>query len=212
MSKDLTGQKFGRWTVSSIAPQKYNRGSVWHCICECGTERDVLGQNLLNGISTSCGCWKKENLKMTKRTHGDSIHGKTKRLYRIWQGMKARCQYPSQQGYKNYGGRGIKVCAEWLDYSTFKEWAFANGYNDSLSIDRIDPDGNYYPKNCRWTTKVNQARNMTTNRIIEANGKRHCLSEWAEITGLSVKCISGRIFRGWDAIKALTTPINTEVV
>jgi len=210
MIKDLTGNKYGRWTVLKLSEKKYRSMIMWLCKCECGVEREIIGNNLVRGISKSCGCLKIERTKITKTKHGQTIDGKIARLYRIWQGMKERCLYPSQTSYKNYGGKGVKVCKEWLDFSVFREWAVANGYNDNLSIDRIDSNGNYEPSNCRWVTKTNQARNNSHNTMIEIEGKTKCLAEWCEIYGISHKTVGSRIKRGWEPIKALTTPAARE--
>lgn len=108
-------------------------------------------------------------------------HGETKtRLYQIWNMMRQRCENPKQHAFNDYGGRGIKVCCEWKDFETFRDWALSNNYNDNLTIDRINNDGNYCPENCRWTTIAKQARNRRSNRFITYKGETHCINEWCE--------------------------------
>lgn len=137
---------------------------------------------------------------MTKVYDGRS---KTK-LYSVWKTMKYRCSNKNNHKYKNYGGRGIKVCDEWKDYSLFKAWALSNGYRDNLTIDRVDVDGNYEPNNCRWVDMKTQQRNRSNNKLIEYKGETKCLSEWVEITGIGHKTILYRLNNGWSVEKALT--------
>ena len=137
-----------------------------------------------------------------KRTHGDT----TSRLYSIWAGMKSRCFNPNIHSYKHYGGRGITVCDEWKNsYIDFKKWALENGYDESLTLDRIDVNGNYEPSNCRWATQKQQARNTRFNNIIELNGESHCISEWAEILGIGNGLILHRVKRGLPPEEILRT-------
>lgn len=148
---DLTGQKFGRLTVIDRYDQKR-----WTCKCECGNITHSDGYQLRQGNVKSCGCYQHELCGDQHRTHGFS---KT-RLYRIYYKMKERCYRPKNDNYKYYGGLGVIICDEWLnDFKRFAEWALSNGYSDNLTIDRIDPSGNYEPSNCRWITIQEQQRN-----------------------------------------------------
>lgn len=204
MSKqlNLVGSKFSRLTVVRQEHSKNGR-SRWLCLCSCGNKVVVYGKSLVSGNTKSCGCQKHDSIvmfnKRTKRTHNETFT----RLYKIWHSMKCRC---SQSIFPNYYGRGISVCTEWNEsFEAFRNWAQANGYNDGLSIDRIDNDGNYEPTNCRWVTTKAQGRNRRNNRSIF--GKT--LSEWAEITGLSRSTISYRIDHlGWTEEKAISTPLR----
>ena len=129
------------------------------------------------------------------------------RLLNIWRAMRRRCCNLNDKAYPEYGGRGIIICDEWLNgFEIFKEWAINNGYNDSLSLDRIDVNGNYCPKNCRWITPKEQNRNRRNNKYITINGEKKVLSEWCEIYNIDYKLCHARIFKlKWDPLKALTT-------
>jgi hypothetical protein len=137
-------------------------------------------------------------------------HGSKTRLYRIWCGMKARCYYPKSIGYKNYMGKGIVVCDEWKnDYVQFRDWSLANGYNEKMTLDRIDSKGNYEPSNCRWTTYKEQANNTSRSVRISYKGNTHTISEWADIVGINASCLRQRIIiRKWPIEKAFTTPVK----
>lgn len=137
----------------------------------------------------------------------NKIHGhKNDRLYNIWARMKQRCENPKLYGYKDYGGRGITVCAEWHEFTPFYDWAMTHGYKENLTIDRIDLNGNYEPSNCRWVTMKVQANNKRRNHLITLNGETHTISEWARITGINKSTIRNRIvLYGWNIEKALTT-------
>ena len=137
-------------------------------------------------------------------------HGMYKtRLYKAWDSMKARCYRKSVGPYPKYGGRGITVCDEWKNsFVAFRDWALANGYVEGLSLDRIDPSGNYEPSNCRWVTMKEQENNKRSNRRIEHNGETHTLSEWCDITGIPFHVLHHRFQRGWPTEKALTTKIR----
>ena len=144
----------------------------------------------------------RQHLREIKTKHG--MCGT--RLYWVWASIIGRTSNPNNQDYHDYGGRGITVCSEWRDASTFIEWALKNGYREGLRIERIDNENGYSPDNCRWATDKEQARNKRNNRVIEFRGERHCLSEWAEITGLPSHTIKSRLNLGWTAEDALTVP------
>lgn len=161
--KDITGERFGMWT----AIQPVNRISAsgkkfWLCKCDCGTVREVEGKSLRTGISKGCGCTRYEHAAIASRL-ANTKHGmRNTRLYVIWQAMKGRTQYPTTHSYEYYGGKGVTICDEWKnDFQSFADWALSHGYNDTLTIDRINPNGNYEPSNCRWATWSEQARNKT---------------------------------------------------
>lgn len=197
--KDLSGMRFGLLMIKSIAETRNKRGDVlWICLCDCGKEKLCTTGALWNGMNISCGCMN------GGKTHGDW----NKRIRVIWVNMMARCYKENASNYLNYGGKGIKVCDEWHDYQVFKEWAFANGYTDDLTIDRIDVTGNYHPHNCRWATPKEQARNKTNNRYLLFNGESKTLAEWSETYGINQGRVSRRIMTGWTIEDALTRPID----
>lgn len=156
---DLTGERFGRWTVLERAKSDC-RATLWRCRCACGTIATVRGGHLRNGASQSCGCYKAQRSaeRMTKHGH------RRERLYWVWLSIKQRCTNPNSKDYPHYGGRGIKRCGQWDDYEVFREWALSNGYQPGLTIERVNVNGDYCPENCTWVTKAQQGKNTTRTR------------------------------------------------
>lgn len=157
--KNLKGQKFRRLTA--ICPvAKNNRNAVlWLCECDCGLDAIIESSSLVRGLTRSCGCLDREahQLRPNRTTHGQS----GTRLYRIWKAMKTRCTNPNTNDWKNYGGRGITVCPEWMNsFQAFFDWAVTHDYSDELAIDRINNDKGYSPDNCRWATMKEQRHNQ----------------------------------------------------
>lgn len=195
--------KFGRLTVISYENTR-NQRSVWKCICDCGNTTCVTSNELKSGHTTSCGCYRNELARERALKHGFS----KSKLLNKWKGMISRCENKKDVNYKNYGARGITVCNEWHDYETFCKWAYANGFDESkskreMTLDRIDVNGNYEPSNCRFADWTLQQRNKRTNRCIEYNGEKHCVSEWAELTGINYRTILNRLNNGLAIEKVL---------
>ena len=199
-SIDLTNQKFGKLTAISRV-----KGSKWLCLCECGNTKEIRTNSLTRGSTISCGCYHKEEVAKRHTTHNRSKD----RLYHEWQYLKRRCYNPGYKYYERYGGRGISVCEEWKNnFVAFKEWAESNGYDDSLTLDRIDYDGNYEPDNCRWVTRKVQQNNRSSNLFFTIDGETKTLAQWCEIYKVPHERTRYRVKHGWDIVTALTAPTS----
>lgn len=209
---DLTGRQFGRLTVLQKSCSTRN-GVKWECRCACGKTTLVFGASLRKGLTKSCGCYHSDIVKKSAQKVGlaNRKHGMSQdRIHNIWRGMKQRCMDPNFHGFREYGGRGITVCPEWAEsFEAFRDWALANGYQDDLTIDRIDNDGPYSPDNCQWITNKVQQSNRRNNRLLTYDGRTQTLAQWAEETGIGWGTIAARIRSGWSVDRALTEPIHT---
>lgn len=158
--RDLTGLRFGRLTVVGRQPAK-NKRTYWTCVCDCGQKTETSTNHLTSGNTKSCGCLHDEVAAERQYKHG----GKGTRLYNIWKNARQRCRNANNPDYnKWYGARGVNFAEEWDDYKRFHEWAIANGYTDELTLDRINPDGDYSPENCRWATWKEQRHNQRRSK------------------------------------------------
>lgn len=204
-------ENFSKFTKKGmLTPIKYSRSNYGIFRCDCGNELEIRIDGFKSGHSTSCGCYGLKNsvekLRLSRITHGMS----ETRLYKIFRGMRYRCEGKNCPCYGRYGGRGIKV--EWQSFEQFRDDMGASYEEhvkkygrENTSINRIDNDGNYNKENCEWSTKKFQARNRRTSRMLNFNGENRTLTEWSEITGLSRGVIESRIDRfGWTTEKALT--------
>lgn len=202
---DLTGKKFGSLTVIERVQNKNNR-VYWLCRCDCGNEKIIASDSLRQGLTLSCGCLHKKIVAKTCKNNFLK-HGLAKtRINNIYHNMKRRCLDKTN---KNYGKRGIQVCEEWSKFENFYNWAINNGYQDDLTIDRIDNNGNYEPSNCRWVNYKKQANNTRKNCNITYNNKTHTLIEWAELKGIKVSTLWMRLNKyNWSIEKTLTYPHN----
>lgn len=202
------GATYHRWTVVA-APFRDERGRLRVPVrCICGNSNPALFGTGLGTTAHSCGCYQRERVAKANFAHGDH----KERLYRIWIGFRQRCNNPNRSGYKDYGGRGITYAKAWDSYPVFKEWALRNGYKAGLELDRANNDGNYTPRNCKWSTRDEQARNTSRVRMLSAFGEAKIMVEWVE----DRRCIVGygtlesRMRRGWEAERAMTTPAETK--
>lgn len=195
------GTRFGRLTVINDLGRQ-GRNHYTYCKCDCGKEVRVPLYNLNSGKTSSCGCLAKENTIKRSLTHG-LAHKHP--LYGVWKQMKERCCNPNHHAYKDYGGRGISVCKEWMsDFKAYFEWAISHGWKEGLTIDRINNDGNYTPQNCRFVPLVIQARNKRNNKEIIYKSKAwHSLAQFCEDNELDYATIQQRLYRGWSVERAI---------
>ena len=201
---DMTGQRYGRYTVLEYVGQNSDHKAVWKCRCDCGTIKNVSGKDLRSGNTKSCGCYNLEknrkNPALWKPVHGLSHHP----LMQVWSDIKQRCHNEKANCYKWYGGRGIKLCEEWMVFKNFYDWAVNNGYKKGLTLDRIDPNGDYSPDNCRWVTMKVQQNNRRNNKMLTINGVTKTMSEWSDEYGVDYRLVKSRIAAGWEPEKALS--------
>jgi len=189
--KNRVGEYYGRWLIVGFS-HKAKKHNYWIARCACGTDRTVFFSNLLAGKSKSCGCLNYSNPGRAAHMMSDT------RSYKAWVGMKKRCNNKKGRNYKDYGGRGIKVCDRWLN-------SFDNFYADmgesppNMSLDRIDNNGNYEPSNCRWATQRKQMNNTRRNVRLTYNGITLNMVEWARRLGISRACLWDRLNRNMPA-------------
>ena len=197
---DLKGQVYGWLTVLHEFPKRTLIGgkkvTQWVCKCRCGNIVIVPTRYLREGRCKSCGCMYRSVDNMSDT-----------RPYRIWYGMKERCDRETNSRYKYYGGRGVSYNSRWKDFNTFWE-DMKEGYSDNLTLDRIDNSKDYNKGNCRWVTQTVQVRNKRNTRLLTYKSKTKPLIEWAEEYGLTYNQLSDRIMRGWDVKRALTQPLG----
>jgi hypothetical protein len=197
----MIGKKYGILTVISEIETRNKRGHIMYNVkCDCGKEKKVLGSSLRRGASRSCN-------KCSLLT---GSHGMWKsREFSIWQSMKDRCYNPNNLRYKNYGGRGIAVCDRWKN--SFINFYIDMGESKSLTIDRIDVNGNYEPSNCRWSNPKTQARNRTNNKLYTYLNETFCVSEWCEKLNMATSTFHNRVIRGWSIEKIVKTPVKSKL-
>lgn len=200
------GDTFGSWRVLS-APLMIRKRSAkyrvhYECVCICGNTSLVIARNLTKSVSTRCVRCNVSDVSARNETHGASQTV----LYQRWKAMRRRCDQKNAPAYRFYGGRGIKVCDAWQTFPPFQEWALDSGFDETLTLDRINVDGDYEPGNCRWVTQDVQTRNQRSNRIVVAFNESKCIEEWARDSRSSVSGhqIAWRLNRGWPPELAIT--------
>lgn len=204
---DLLNRKFGRLTVTRFVGKR-NRSPIWEVRCECGVIKKVASGNLLGKSTISCGCWASERITKVNTTHGGAYTSE----YKVWDTMFQRCTNKNDHSYKRYGGRGIKICTRWNRFENFLK---DMGLRPSTkhSIERIDNDGSYTPKNCKWATLLEQSRNRSNNLLVTYKDRKLPLSEWAEIYNIKYRTLWVRFKKlKWPIERALTEPLHLEKV
>lgn len=209
MLKDSGKRRYTRYFAgyrkgNIVLIEKVEKGHKWKYVCDCGHE----GVTQISENPGYCPvCSRKKAAEKLKR-HGEapSKAKNASRLYRIWLGMNQRCFNSNNSEFYAYGGRGISVCSEWRnDYLKFKEWAIDNSYNDALSLDRINVNGNYEPSNCRWATQEIQCNNKRNTRRYLLNGQMYTINDLSKMSGLSKEVIKHRLNQyGWDVEDAIS--------
>lgn len=198
---------YNRLKVLKLFKENYK----WYatCQCSCGKVVEKIDvRSLLSGNTKSCGCYNLEMIIKRNTKHGQKPRGKkTNRLYSIWSDMKRRCSNTTRKDAKNYSLKNITVCEEWNEYPVFKEWAIENGYNDTLTLERIDNTKGYSPENCKWIPKSEQSKNRTSNHYITYNGQTKTLTDWSKETGIPRTTLTSRLRHNWSIEDALTKPL-----
>lgn len=206
--EDLTGKRYGRWTVKMLDESVLGH-VYWLCECDCGNSKSVIGVELTRGASTSCGCYAVERRIEGGFFNASTKHGMRKTPeYKVWCGMKTRCYNKNNEFYKYYGGKGITLSDEWVH--SFEQFYSDMGErpDEGFSIERKDGNGPYAAWNCEWATRSTQANNVSDNKILTFDGVSLTMSEWANALGLNYNTLRSRKRIGWSDEKALFTPMR----
>lgn len=196
--EDLIGLRFGRLDVLKYHGLSGNNKTLWVVKCDCGKEKIVRSDHMKSGRTKSCGCLSREMASDRNQTHGMTQSP----IYKTWAGMKDRCLNKKNTHYKDYGGRGIKMCEEW-ESSFEKFYRDMGGRPEGLTLERIDNDKGYYKENCKWATRKEQANNTRRNRILTHNGISLTMSQWEDELNINKGALKVRLRRGVSLSKAL---------
>jgi hypothetical protein len=197
--KDLTGMRFGNLTVISLSVDIPYKKKKWLCRCDCGEIVEISGSNLVSKNVKGCQKCAHKTVAACLTTHGKS----GTKIYIVWNGIKTRCENKRSAAYKDYGGRGIKLCEEWHDFSSFLAWAESHGYTDGMQIDRIDVNGDYCPENCRFVSRLENANNKRNNKRITHNGETKTVAEWARFYSVNYKNLCRNLGKGYTLEQAV---------
>lgn len=208
-TKDIAGERFGRLVVIKRVGES-KRGVVWECQCDCGNKKIANGADLRSGRTRSCGCLEKEVRVKIHTKHGLS----KSRIWKVWNNVITRCYNEKNNQYKDYGGRGIRVCDEWLGehgFENFANWAYSTGFMEDAkfgecTIERIDVNGDYSPLNCCWATQEEQANNKRNNIFLTYGGKTQTIAQWSRELGMNYRTLYSRIRKlHWTVERAFKT-------
>ena len=205
LKTNLVGKRFGRLLVTEFSHSDSRRKAYWKAVCDCGGEKTVAGYNL--GVSvSSCGCLQSES-----RLNATVTHGKRKtKTYNVWAAMVQRCTNCNSVFFHRYGARGIDVCDKWKTFQGFLD--DMGERPDGMTLDRIDNNTGYRKENCRWVSRTEQARNRSSNLVIEHEGRSLPLAAWAEVLGIRYATLHARLAHGWDVARAFATPTRNSHV
>lgn len=217
--RSMVGAKFGRLTIVAYISGSRQSRSAFECLCLCGRTSIVSCINVASGSTTSCGCYARQKTSERSTAMGAARRAKARKRhgiignefppeFRSWRAMIDRCTRKAHVGFHRYGGRGITICERWMK-------SFASFYADmgqmsgpGLSLDRINPNGNYEPGNCRWATKQQQSRNTSRSVSLTFGGVTAHVMCWAELTGISRSVLARRKGLGWSDERTLTTAVK----
>lgn len=205
----MLGERFGRLIVIEDMGMMIKEGTkkkrrFWKCKCDCGNIAIIRADCIKSGNNKSCGCLQYD--------HAITTHGMTNtKIYAVWASMKSRCKNENDSAYEYYGKRGITYHEEWENFEPFWEWAKQSGYKENLTLERIDVNGNYEPKNCKWITQEEQLLNTRRSVHITYKGKIQTLKEWSDELDINYMTLFGRVRQAnWSIERAFTEPLNTK--
>ena len=194
------GDKFNRLTAVRF-DHISNKRQFWLFKCDCGKEKIINASNARRGLTKSCGCLLEEHLSKGISNFKNGMSGT--KIYGTWYNMKARCLNKNDPSYKNYGGRGITVCKEWMKFENF--YRNMGDKPKKLSLDRINNNGNYCKKNCKWSTLSEQQNNTRRNHLLIFQGKTQTMAQWAKELNIDYNTLFNRLKKGWSIEKILNS-------